>query len=213
MRGFRRPCASARSPARSAAAAKRVPADLYIAHYPAALPAAAIAARRHGALYAFDAEDFHLGDWPEGPGASSSKRRLIRAIEGRYLPGCAYVTAASPGIADAYAEAYGIARPTVAAECLPPRAGAAGPDARRDGGAGTVGLLVLADDRSRSGPRMRRAGDWPRTRATASLSARLSGLGIYRPIADHRRRGRRRGSAAYLVPRGTFRDGAARGIL
>ena len=52
-----------------------MPADLYIAHYPAALPAAAIAARRHGALYAFDAEDFHLGDWPDEP-AHQSKRRL-----------------------------------------------------------------------------------------------------------------------------------------
>src|SRR5205085_8163359 len=35
-------------------AARRVQADLYIAHYPAALPAAAAAARRCGALYAFD---------------------------------------------------------------------------------------------------------------------------------------------------------------
>ena len=101
-----------------AVAAKRVPADLYIAHYPAALPAAAIAARRHGALYAFDAEDFHLGDWPDEP-AHQSQRRLVRAIEGCHLRGCAYLTAASPGIADAYADAYGIARPTVVLNVFP----------------------------------------------------------------------------------------------
>ena len=93
-------------------------ADLYIAHYPAALPAAAIAAQRHGARYAFDAEDFHLGDTPDGP-EYDAQRQMLRAIEGRYLPGCAYVTAASPGIADAYVEAYDIARPTVVLNVFP----------------------------------------------------------------------------------------------
>src|SRR5206468_11744129 len=62
------------------AAAKRVKADLYIAHYPAALPAAAIAARHRGTLYAFDAEDFHLSDPLEGP-AHAFERYMIRAIE------------------------------------------------------------------------------------------------------------------------------------
>ena len=99
-------------------AALDVRADLYIAHYPAALPAAAIAAQRHQARYAFDAEDFHLGDTPDGP-EYDVQRQMLRAIEGRYLPGCAYVTAASPGIADAYAEAYGIARPTVVLNVFP----------------------------------------------------------------------------------------------
>jgi glycosyltransferase involved in cell wall biosynthesis len=94
------------------AAAIQVPASLYIAHYPAALPAAAIAARHRGALYAFDAEDFHLGDLPELP-QHCATRRMVRAIEERYLPGCAYVTAAAPGVADAYAETYGVERPTV----------------------------------------------------------------------------------------------------
>src|SRR5204862_1198314 len=84
------------------AAAQRVPADLYLAHYPAALPAAAIAARRLGARYAYDAEDFHPGDWPEDE-AHEGMRRLVRAVESRHLPGCVYVTAASPGIADGYA--------------------------------------------------------------------------------------------------------------
>lgn len=101
-----------------ARAASASPADLYIAHYTAALPAAALAAKRHGALYAFDAEDFHTGEVV--PGArGDGERRMIAAIEAAYLPGCAYVTAASPGIADAYAEAVGIARPAVVLNVFP----------------------------------------------------------------------------------------------
>jgi glycosyltransferase involved in cell wall biosynthesis len=103
-------------PLRSAALG--VPADLYIAHYPAALPAVAAAARAHGALYGYDAEDFHLGDWPHVR-AYDMERWLVRAIEGRYLPGCAYVTAASPGIADAYADTYKIAAPRVVLNTFP----------------------------------------------------------------------------------------------
>src|SRR5574340_991277 len=37
-------------------------ADLYIAHNLPALPAAARAAKRHGALLGFDAEDYHRGE-------------------------------------------------------------------------------------------------------------------------------------------------------
>ncbi|WP_143111373.1 glycosyltransferase family 4 protein [Hyphomicrobium facile] len=99
-------------------AAMRTRAELYIAHYPAALPAAAAAARRYGALYAYDAEDFHLGDWPDDP-AYAMERRLVRGIEARYLPGCAYVTAAAPGIADAYCEAFDIDRPRVILNVFP----------------------------------------------------------------------------------------------
>jgi len=99
-------------------AATRIPADLYVAHQPAALPAAAIAARRHRGVYAFDAEDFHLGECPADD-RYDDHRRLIRAAEERYLPGCAYITAASPGIADAYVEAYGIERPTVLLNVFP----------------------------------------------------------------------------------------------
>lgn len=95
-----------------------VPADLYIAHYVAALPAAAAAAKKHGAAYAFDAEDFHPGDAPETP-ENALDRRLIHDIESRYLPGAAYLTAASPMIADAYAEAYVVARPKVVLNVFP----------------------------------------------------------------------------------------------
>ena len=112
-----------------ARAALAVPADLYIAHYPAALPAAATAARARGARYAFDAEDFHLGDPPEGA-AHDEVRALTRAIESRYLPGCAYVSAAAPGIADAYTAAYGIRRPTVIRNVFPLAHAPAGPTPR-----------------------------------------------------------------------------------
>jgi glycosyltransferase involved in cell wall biosynthesis len=99
-----------------AASARR--ADLYIAHYVAALPAAAKAAARHGTRFAFDAEDFHLGDLPDTPEHHRSKS-LIREIEQRYLPHAAYVTAASPGIAAAYAAEYGIRPPTVLRNVFP----------------------------------------------------------------------------------------------
>ena len=99
-------------------AALATPADLYVAHYPAALPAVAAAARAYHASYAYDAEDFHLGDWPDDP-AYDIERRLVRDIEMRHLPGCAYVTAAAPGIAEAYAEAYGIQRPQVVLNAFP----------------------------------------------------------------------------------------------
>lgn len=95
-----------------ASAAERTPADLYIAHYTTALPAAARAAARHGAAYAFDAEDFHPGDWPDTP-EYDDRRELIHAVETRHLPGTAYITAAAPGIAEAYAERYRIRRPSV----------------------------------------------------------------------------------------------------
>ena len=99
-------------------AAMRVPADLYIAHYPAALPAAARAARKYGVAYAFDAEDYHLGDLPDSS-EHKVEKRIIHAIESRYLSGAAYVTAASPMIADAYAQTYRIPRPTVVLNVFP----------------------------------------------------------------------------------------------
>lgn len=107
-------------------AALLVRADLYVAHYPAALPAAAKAAKRHGGRFAYDAEDFHLGDWPDEP-EHDHKRALVRMIESRHLPQCAYITAASPGIADALVAAYGIARPMVILNVFPLKQAPVGP--------------------------------------------------------------------------------------
>ncbi len=110
-------------------AACTVRADLYIAHYVAALPAAAEAAKIHKGAYAFDAEDFHLGDLPDLP-KHNIEKRIIRAIEGRYLPGAAFVTAASPLIAEAYAQIYGITKPTVILNVFPKDNGPQNPSKR-----------------------------------------------------------------------------------
>jgi glycosyltransferase involved in cell wall biosynthesis len=88
-------------------AACAVPAELYIAHYVAALPAAAAAAQLHGAALGYDAEDFHAGERANDVGASR-EITLVRTIEGRFLPRCQHRTAASPMIAEAYAELYGV---------------------------------------------------------------------------------------------------------
>ena len=120
------------------ASACDIAADLYIAHYPAALRAAALAAERHRALYAYDAEDFHQGEIPKGVGRDI-ERRAIGSIESAYLQGCAYVTAASPGIAAAYAETYGMASPTVVLNVFPMCEAPEGPSPR---GSATPGPSV-----------------------------------------------------------------------
>lgn len=99
-------------------AVRSVAADLYIAHYVPSLPAAAAAARRHGALLAYDAEDFHSG---EGSGSAEDvlRMKMVERIEGAALPACAYVTAAAPLIGRAYAERYGIAPPATILNVFP----------------------------------------------------------------------------------------------
>jgi glycosyltransferase involved in cell wall biosynthesis len=94
-----------------ARAATKQRADLYIAHNLAALPAAHQAAAAHGAKLGFDAEDFHTGELAQTPGNAMTVA-LTKAIEQRYLPLCDYLTAASPGIASAYAAAYAMGMPT-----------------------------------------------------------------------------------------------------
>lgn len=110
-------------------AACKVSADLYIAHYVAALPAAVRASAMHGTAYAFDAEDFHQGDMPEAP-EHALHRQLIRDIESRCIPGASYVTAASPMIADAYVKSYDIARPMVVLNVFPRSNAPPAPSAR-----------------------------------------------------------------------------------
>lgn len=98
--------------------AGEVKADLYIAHYVAALPAAAATARRHGALVGFDAEDFHSG---EGTGSADDafRMRMIGIVEGAILPLCAHTTAAAPLIGKAYAARYGISEPATVLNVFP----------------------------------------------------------------------------------------------
>ena len=93
-------------------------ADLYIAHYVAALPAAYHAAQRHDGKWGFDAEDFHSGEFTP-PQQNSSAARAVRMIEGAYLPHSDHLTAASPGIARACRDAYGVDNPIVVLNVFP----------------------------------------------------------------------------------------------
>lgn len=111
------------------AASVQYAADLYIAHYVAALPAAVRAAARYGARYAFDAEDFHSGELSDIP-PHAIKNQLIRAIEGRYLPGAAYVSASSPLISEAYAKSYSIPPPITILNTFSKRNAPSGPTLR-----------------------------------------------------------------------------------
>ena len=99
-------------------AAMRARADLYIAHYTGALVAAGDAARANRALFGFDAEDFEAGSYSLAAGPSPMDR-LIERFERQYLPRCSYVTAASPGIAEAYNAKYGIPLPTTILNVFP----------------------------------------------------------------------------------------------
>ena len=98
--------------------ARRTPADLYVAHNLSALPAAARAAAHHGAALGFDAEDFHRGELADTPENRPARALTVR-VEDAYLPRCDYVTAASDGIARAYAEAVGIDEPAVILNVFP----------------------------------------------------------------------------------------------
>ena len=98
--------------------AEQIPADLYIAHNLAALLPATRAARRHDAKLGFDAEDFHRGELPETP-ENALDRAITADLEARYIPRCDYVTAASDGIAEAYAETLSIERPTTILNVFP----------------------------------------------------------------------------------------------
>ncbi len=98
-------------------AARRVRADLFIAHNLGALPAAFAASRACGARLGFDAEDFHSGQFAEDD--RSPQVSAVERTERRYVPLCDYVTAASPGIADVYAAMRGGQRPRIVLNVFP----------------------------------------------------------------------------------------------
>lgn len=83
------------------------PADLYIAHCLAALPAVAIAAKKHHAKFGFDGEDFHIGELADIP-ENQTEIRIRDHIERSLLPHCSHLTAASPKIAEEYHKRYGV---------------------------------------------------------------------------------------------------------
>jgi glycosyltransferase involved in cell wall biosynthesis len=95
------------------------PADLYIAHNLGALPIALDAARRVNACVGFDAEDFHSGQLL--PDRDPSLHAITESLERRSLPGCDYITAAAPLIAESYAALCGIPVPAVVLNVFPKR--------------------------------------------------------------------------------------------
>lgn len=88
------------------------PADLYLGHCLAALPAAAWAARQRGSRYGFDIEDFHEAETVRTED-DPVERHAARYLQSRYLPGCAHLTAASPLIGEKIHELYGVRPITV----------------------------------------------------------------------------------------------------
>lgn len=85
-------------------AAKKTKADLYIAHNSGALPAAVMGAKNNKAKCAFDAEDFHRGEYKNPLDKSCL---AVIQNEDKFLPYCDYISAASPLIANAYKKLYG----------------------------------------------------------------------------------------------------------
>ncbi|MCS4119422.1 glycosyltransferase involved in cell wall biosynthesis [Salinibacter ruber] len=97
---------------------QQISADLYIAHNLAALPVADRAAQAHNAALGFDAEDFHRGELPDTP-ENALERRITSDLEERYIPRCDYVTAASEGIGNAYADTLNVEPPTTILNVFP----------------------------------------------------------------------------------------------
>jgi len=82
-------------------------ADFFHAHAVPGLAVAALAARKTGRNYGFDAEDFHEEETTEVE-RNARARSIVRQIVSAYLPNASVCTAASPLIAAAYKETYGV---------------------------------------------------------------------------------------------------------
>lgn len=88
-------------------AAVREKGDLYIAHNAGALPVAAKVAQKVNSQFAFDAEDFHVGETHE----ANPVAIIIKKFESFYLPKASYISASSDLIAEAYIRRYAISKP------------------------------------------------------------------------------------------------------
>jgi glycosyltransferase involved in cell wall biosynthesis len=87
--------------------AVQIRADLYHAHCLGGLPAAAAASRAMGKPFSFDVEDFHEEE-SDAVLSNPTERAAVARLMKEHLPRAAFVTAASPLIADACAERYGV---------------------------------------------------------------------------------------------------------
>lgn len=88
-------------------AALAEPADLFYGGTTGALAAIAEAGRRSGSPYALDLEDFHSAEQDDSPVARLA-HTFAERIERAILPDATFLTAASPAIAAAYADKYGV---------------------------------------------------------------------------------------------------------
>ncbi len=77
-------------------------ADIYIAHYLGALPAAITASKKYKGAVIFDAEDFHRGEEPY----HAAQNQQVIDIEDKLLPRVNLITTASPLICEAYKKLY-----------------------------------------------------------------------------------------------------------
>jgi glycosyltransferase involved in cell wall biosynthesis len=91
-------------------------ADMYIAHYPGALGAAALAARRHNAILGYDLEDCYFIQHDVG----SAERIAIEAVERRYLPEVAHLSTSTRLIGEAFASHYGRSSDVEVRNCFDP---------------------------------------------------------------------------------------------
>ena len=82
--------------------AKKHPADIYIAHYLGALPAAISAAAKYKSAVIFDAEDFHRGEEPYYP----KQIKDVIEMENRLLQKVNAIITSSPLISNAYQHLY-----------------------------------------------------------------------------------------------------------
>jgi len=101
-----------------AAAASRVPADLFIGHTLVGLTAAARAAQRQQVRLGFDAEDFHSLE-TEAASTDPLESRIIRHLEQSLLARCQHLTAAAPLMGAAYAKTYGVRQPVTVLNVFP----------------------------------------------------------------------------------------------
>jgi len=82
----------------------KIPADLYIAHNLAALPAAVSAAKKNSAKAGFDAEDLHRYEMSNNEADSHFK--LKKFIEEKYFDKVDYLTTSSPQIVNQYKKLF-----------------------------------------------------------------------------------------------------------
>lgn len=97
-----------------AEAVVETPADLYIARHWEALPAVARAAKRHGAMYAYDSPELAFEQQLGNRRWRLLFRRYVEEVEAQYIGDAVFITAVSGRIADALQQHYRLTHlPTV----------------------------------------------------------------------------------------------------